>query len=65
MDRIEEKKKYYKKQRKEQVTLELTSFLIEGDSIGEACDKTMEIFLRNNLFIDGGVTYVYDDWRNK
>ena len=60
MDRIEGKKKYYKKQRKEQMTLELTSFLIEGDTVREACKKTMEIFPRENIFIDGGVAYVLD-----
>ena len=31
---------------------ELLSFIIEGDSVGEACDKTMEMFPRDNLFID-------------
>lgn len=60
MGRIEEKKKYYEKQRKEQMTLELTSFLIEGDTVGKACKKTMEIFPRENIFIDGGIAYVLD-----
>ena len=31
---------------------ELLSFIIEGDSIGEACDKTMVMFPSDNLFID-------------
>lgn len=59
MDRIEEKKRYYKKQRREQMTLELTSYLIEGDTVGEACKKTGEIFPEEGIFIDGGVAYVW------
>ena len=60
MDRIREKKEYYKKQRREQMTLELTSYLIGGDTIGEACEKTCEIFSREDIFIDGGVAYAWD-----
>ena len=39
---------------------ELLSFIIEGDSVGEACDKTMDMFPRDNLFIDGGTVEVFD-----
>ena len=41
---------------------ELLSFIIEGNSVGEACDKTMEMFPRDNLFIDvaNGYMEVFD-----
>lgn len=56
------RKKYYKEQKEKQKVSELVSFLIEGDTIGEACDKTMEIFLLDNSFIDvaNGYIEVYD-----
>lgn len=50
----------YRKQKQEQMVSELLSFIIEGDSIGEACDKTMDMFPRDNLFIDGGAIEVFD-----
>ena len=56
------RKKYYKEQKHKQMISELVSFLIEGDTIGEACDKTMEIFPLDNTFIDvaNGYMEVYD-----
>lgn len=42
----------YRKTKQEQMVSELLSFIIEGNSIGEACDKTMEMFPSDNLFID-------------
>lgn len=42
----------YRKTKQEQMVSELLSFIIEGNSIGEACGKTMEMFPRDNLFID-------------
>lgn len=49
---LKQKRNYYKEKRNQEMVSELISFLVEGDSIGEACDKTMEIFPRDNLFID-------------
>lgn len=56
------RKKYYKEQKEKQKVSELVSSLIEGDTIGEACDKTMEIFPLDDTFIDvaNGYTEVYD-----
>ena len=48
----------YRKQKQEQMVSELLSFIIEGDSVGEACDKTMEMFPRDNLFVDVANGYV-------
>lgn len=42
----------YRKTKQEQMVSQLLSFIIEGNSIGEACDKTMDMFPKDNLFID-------------
>ena len=42
----------YRKTKQKQMVSELLSFIIEGNSIGEACDKTMDMFPSDNLFID-------------
>lgn len=57
---LKQKRSYYKEKRNQEMVSELISFLVEGDSIGEACDKTMEIFPRD-IFVDvAGVVEVYD-----
>ena len=43
---------HYRKTKQKQMVSELLSFIIEGNSIGEACNKTMEMFPSDNLFID-------------
>lgn len=48
----------YRKTKQKQMVSELLSFIIEGNSIGEACDKTMEMFPRDNLFIDVANGYI-------
>ena len=50
----------YRETKQKQMVSELLSFIIEGNSIGEACDKTMEMFSTDNLFIDGGTVEVFD-----
>jgi len=50
----------YRKTKQKQMVSELLSFIIEGNSIGEACDRTMDMFPRDNLFIDGGTVEVFD-----
>ena len=50
----------YREIKQKQMVSELLSFIIEGDSVGEACDKTMDMFPRDNLFIDGGAMEVFD-----
>jgi len=50
----------YRKTKQKQMVSELLSFIIEGNSIGEACDKTMDMFPKDNLFIDGGTVEVFD-----
>ena len=50
----------YRKTKQKQMVSELLSFIIEGDSIGEARNKTMDMFPRDNLFIDGGTVEVFD-----
>ena len=50
----------YRETKQKQMVSELLSFIIEGNSIGEACDKTMDMFPRDNLFMDGGTLEVFD-----
>lgn len=52
----------YRKTKQKQMVSELLSFIIEGNSIGEACNKTMEMFPSDNLFIDvaNGYMEVFD-----
>lgn len=56
---VEIKKKYYKELREEQKVVELFSSLLEGCTISKSIDTTMDIFPRD-IFVDGGVEYVYD-----
>ena len=48
----------YRKIQQKQMVSELASFLIEGDSVGKACDKTMQMFPSDNLFIDVANGYI-------
>ena len=48
----------YRKTKQEQMVSGLLSFIIEGDSVREACDKTMEMFPSDNRFIDVANKYI-------
>ena len=53
------KREYYRKTRKEQETVEFFSCLLEGLNIAQAIENT-DFVHPNNVFVDGGIMYVYD-----
>lgn len=58
---IKMKSKYYREQRENQKTSELISCLLEGMSVGESINVTLDLFPVDNRLIDvGGIIEVLD-----